>query len=80
MTVNYENSTTMPISSLQMAANSDDHWFICVCIPGSFVRVLQCVTRHGLATKELWTRRRLGGCGRLPCTCQILKKPDLDHL
>jgi hypothetical protein len=25
-----------------MAANSDDHWFICVCIPGSFVRVLQC--------------------------------------
>jgi hypothetical protein len=42
MTVNYENYVTMPISSLQMAANSDDHWFIVVSIPRSFVRVLQC--------------------------------------
>jgi hypothetical protein len=44
LTVNYENSAIMPITSLLMATNSERHWFIDVCIPGLFCLVLQCVS------------------------------------
>jgi hypothetical protein len=72
MTVNYENSATMPISSLQMAANSDDHWFICVCIPGSFVRVLQCVSLRIHRTLYIMTAEGKVGAPTCYYTCNVL--------
>jgi hypothetical protein len=48
MTVNYENSAIIPISSLPMATNSEHHWSINICIPGLFCQVLQC----GLSQKQ----------------------------